>query len=95
MHDGASCRRSREVHRYLEESGLEVLPWPGNSCVMNPIEGLWKILKDRVNSSQVTTKQQLIERLIEAWHHNDTIHNLACQYIEGMPNHIKALIKSK
>ena len=34
----------------LDETGQEVLPWPGNSPTMNPIEGLWKVLKDRVTS---------------------------------------------
>src|SRR5215469_7592836 len=61
MHDGAPCHRAREVERYLEGCGLEVLPWPGNSPDMNPIERIWKLLKDRVNSVTVTNKRQLLE----------------------------------
>ena len=95
MHDGAPCHRAREVERYLEGCGLEVLPWPGNSPDMNPIEGIWKLLKDRVNSVTVTNKRQLLERIIHAWHHNAEIRDYAIRYIDGMPDRIKALIKAK
>ena len=40
MHDGAPCHRSRRVQDYLDGTGIEVLPWLGNSPDMNPIEGL-------------------------------------------------------
>src|ERR1700759_1075728 len=95
MHDGAPCHRSAVVTQYLEESGSEVLPWPGKSPDMNPSEGLWKTLKDKVHSVTITNTRQLTERLIQVWHHDAELQNLGRQYINGMPDRIKALIKAK
>jgi transposase len=50
----------------LEDHGIEVLPWPGNSLDMNSIENLWAILKSNMKKKTVTNKQQLIEELISA-----------------------------
>jgi len=77
MHDGAPCHRSRAVNQYLAEVGLEVLPWPGNSPDMNPIEGLWKVLKDKVHGETVTNKRQLTERILQFWHHDAQLGDLA------------------
>ena len=95
MHDGAPCHRSAMVSRYLEGHGLEVLPWPGNSPDMNPIEGLWKDLKDKISREGVTNKRELTERLISVWHRDDSLRQLARQYIMGMPNRIRAVILAK
>ena len=95
MHDGAPCHRSGPVSRYLEDTGIEVLPWPGNSPDMNYIQSLWKVLKDKVARDVVTTKRQLIESMIQVWNHDEDIHTLAHQYITDMPNRIKALIAVK
>lgn len=70
MHDGAPCHRSAAVTRFLEETGMEVLPWPENSPDQTPIEGVWKLLKDRVNATSVTTKRELIERILQTWLHD-------------------------
>jgi len=76
MHDGAPCHRSAAVTRYLNETGLEILPWPGNSPDMNVIEGLWKILKNKVHEVTVTRKRQLTERIIQVWHLDNEIRDL-------------------
>jgi len=62
---------------------------------MNVIEGLWKVLKDKVHTVTVTTKRQLTERIIEVWHHDDELCDLAHKYILAMPQRINALIKAK
>lgn len=95
MHDGAPCHRSRQISQYLEQTGIEVLPWPGNSPDLNPIEGLWKMLKDKVCSSDITNRRQLTERLIQTWHHDQQLQNLARQYIQSMPRRVQAVIKAK
>jgi len=40
MHDGAPCHKCGSVTEFMEEYGIETLPWPGNSPDMNPIENL-------------------------------------------------------
>lgn len=95
MHDGAPCHRSRQISQYLEQVGIEVLPWPGNSPDLNPIEGLWKMLKDKVCSSDITNRRELTERLVQIWHHDQQLQNLARQYIQSMPRRVQAVIKAK
>jgi transposase len=95
MQDGAPCHTARKVTGYFEEIGLELLPWPGNSPDMNPIEGLWHTLKEKVNSTVATNKRALIESIIDVWHRDPQIPNLIASYIASMPNRIKALLHAK
>jgi transposase len=71
------------------------LPWPGNSPDMNPIENLWVIVKKRLKKINITTKVQLIENLIQIWHHDDEVKNKCSVLIESMQRRIELLIKNK
>jgi transposase len=46
--DGASYHRSQKVRSYAEHLGFQILPLPGYSPDLNPIEGLWKWLREVV-----------------------------------------------
>ncbi|NJN81523.1 MAG: IS630 family transposase [Caldilineaceae bacterium] len=46
--DGASYHRSKKVRTYAEQLGFQILPLPGYSPDLNPIEGLWKWLREEV-----------------------------------------------
>ncbi len=46
--DGASYHRSKKVHTYAEQLGFQILPLPAYSPDLNPIEGLWKWLREEV-----------------------------------------------
>jgi transposase len=46
--DGASYPRSQKVRTYAEQLGFQLLPLPGYSPDLNPIEGLWKWLREVV-----------------------------------------------
>jgi transposase len=46
--DGASYHRSQKVRTYAEQLGFQILPLPGYSPDLNPIEGLWKWLREVV-----------------------------------------------
>lgn len=93
--DSAPCHTARSVKNWCQENGVELLPWPGNSPDMNPIESLWCILKDEIHSVPVTTKTDLIERLINVWFHSDRIKNLCRTLITDMPKRVKALKAAK
>jgi len=47
--DGASYHRSSKVRTYAEQLGFQILPLPGYSPDLNPIEGLWKWLREAVS----------------------------------------------
>lgn len=95
MQDGAPCHRARKIMEHFRELGYRVLDWPGNSPDMNPIEGLWNDLKDEMSKIVSTNKKDLIARLIDVWHHNPRMEELAQSYIEGMPKRVAAVIAAK
>lgn len=95
MHDSAPCHKARSVTSFLAEKNIRLLPWPGNSPDMNPIENLWEITKREISKEMVTTKTRLIEKLIEVWHHNTRIKEVAKTCIESMPRRIQAVIDAK
>ncbi|RVE51166.1 hypothetical protein evm_004131 [Chilo suppressalis] len=56
MHDSAPCHKARSVTKFLADHNIPVLPWPGNSPDMNPIENLWEITKAEISKGDITTK---------------------------------------
>ena len=96
MQDSAPCHTARSIKAFLNEKNIPLLDWPGNSPDLNPIENLWELTKHRINSEcLITTKNQLIERLIAVWHRDDDLKRLAKNCIESMPRRIAAVIKAK
>lgn len=94
MHDSAPCHKAKSVSRFLEEKQVEVLPWPGNSPDLNPIENLWAILKRKMAEITITTKEDLIKRLITVWHRDPVIKENTIKCIQSMPQRIEAVIKA-
>lgn len=95
MHDGAPCHKAKSITTFLEQKKIEVLDWPGNSPDMNPIENVWELLKRAVAISAITTKRELIEKIIFEWNHNTHLQDTIQSCIESMPRRVKALIAAK
>ena len=93
--DSAPCHTAQSVKMWCRENDVKLLPWPGNSPDMNPIEELWSILKNEIHKVPLTTKHALIERLIYVWFHNDKIKNFCRTLITDMPKRVKALKTAK
>ena len=92
--DSAPAHRSKDVVQFKNEAGLRSLEWAGNSPDLNPVENLWKILKDGVSKKKPRTKTELISAIIKVWTHeisNDVLRDLS----ESMPKRIKAVLKAK
>lgn len=95
MHDGAPCHKAKTVSKFLADKNITVLDWPGNSPDMNPIENVWELMKREISKATVTTKQELIEKLIDVWHRNEHLQEVVKSCAESMPQRIAALIAAK
>jgi hypothetical protein len=93
--DSAPCHTGKMAMSWFRKNKINVLKWPGNSPDMNPIENLWEVLKNEIHSEPITTKIELIERLIHVWFHSTKIRTLCRDLIESMPRRIDALKAAK
>ena len=75
MQDGAPCHTAKIIKNFLETQNVTLLDWPGNSPDLNPLENLWGILKRKIATDTVTTKQQLIVKVIDVWNRDPDITN--------------------
>jgi len=61
--DGASYHRSKIVQAEAQRLGFQILPLPGYSPDLNPIEGLWKWMREEVtrNHCHPTMRQLFLD----------------------------------
>ncbi|KAL1493686.1 hypothetical protein ABEB36_009381 [Hypothenemus hampei] len=69
MHDNARCHVAATVSEFLNESGIDVLPWPAQSPDLNPIEQAWDMLQRGVlrGGNNFQNREQLFAVLQESW----------------------------
>jgi transposase len=86
---------SRLAHTWFSDHGIRLLNWPAQSPDLNPIEHLWKILKQKLRKYADPPKGvgELCERVKTEW---GKITAEECQrLIESMPRRLHAVIKAK
>ena len=69
MDDSARPHRDRVITDYLRDESITILPWPGRSPDLNPIEHIWDIIGLRVKerTSPVQTLNDLKQTLHQEW----------------------------
>ena len=77
--------------KWFRDNKIRLLKWPRNSPDINPIKNLWNILRDEIHAKPMTTKRELVQRLIKVRFHSDKAISHCKAFIESMPNRIMAL----
>ena len=94
MEDGTPVHRSRLPGLWRQAHSIKKLNWPANSPDLNPIENLWKIVKNRVqNISRPKNKEELVESLHRVW--EEIPLEFLQTLISSMPTRMKEVIDAK
>lgn len=91
--DSAPIHRSQKTRKWIAEHNIEALPWPSNSPDLNPIENIWKILKNKVGQKRPTNAKQLKKSIVEVWR-NEISSELCQSLVSSMNRRCNDVIKN-
>lgn len=95
QHDLAPCHTSKKVKEHLLKRDIQVLPWPGNSPDIAPIENLFAIVKNKLRQKDTTTKQKLIRAILDIWNGDPSIAETCKSLVNSMPSRVDQVIKAR
>jgi len=94
MEDGAPVHHGKVLELWRKAHGIAKLQWLPNSLDLNPIENLWKIMKDFLyHHKKPSNKQEMMDTIKTVWEEVsfEQLQNL----IESMPNRMKVVISAR
>jgi len=95
MEDGAPVHRTIKAKEWKQQNSIVALKWPAQSPDLNPIENVWKLMKDYVQrrNPPVKTIDDMKNTLIEFWRDVDinNINKLIC----SVPDRIASVIENQ
>ena len=106
IQDNAPTHMAAENQDWLEEwthgHGVSVIKWPAYSPDLNPIENLWKLLKNGICEARPDlsdlpkndqSKQELIDTAVKVW--EELKEKVFDAEINSMPNRMRAIVEAK
>jgi transposase len=95
MDDNTRPHRARIVDQYLEQVGVQHLPWPACSPDLDPIEHVWDFLSRRVRRRQPRpeTLNDLRVALEVEW--AQITQDYLATVIQSMPNRLREVIRAR
>ena len=93
MEDGASLHTAKLTKQLHDLYGIDKMCWPANSPDLNPIENVWRLLKQRVAKRFPRTLAELRQCIEKEWaalHLSDV-----ARYIGNMNERCQAVIDAK
>ena len=67
--DGALAHKARSTQARFAADQIRILDWPLNSPDLNPIEALWKMMKERIaqRRNKPRMEEQMQQAIREEW----------------------------
>jgi transposase len=92
--DKASCHTAKSTMRFLEQEGIAVVEgWPTKGDDINPMENLWAILDERLESKKFTNKSSMERAVCAMW--KDVDDQLITNLISSVPDRLRRIVKAK
>ena len=91
--DNAPCHSAQHTRDSFSELGIKTLDWPPQSPDLNPIEGVWRLIKNKRKNKPAKTKSDLWNLIENYWTY--ITEEDAKKLVNSMPERIKAVIRSK
>jgi transposase len=88
--DNATSHTAKYARQWFESQGYEVIDWPANSPDLNPIENLWRLMKDALQKELERSSENWMVRIQEIW--DNIVPNYLESLINSMPDRIEACI---
>ena len=93
MEYGAPVHQSKYSKSWRQAHSMKKLVWPASLPDLNPIESLWKIIKDLLRHHNMPkNKQEMIQLIKQVWD-EVSLHRLR-RLIANMPNRMWAVISA-
>ena len=91
--DRAPCHWSKSTKNFLADRNVPLLPWPGNSPDINPIENVWGIIGQIIRKKKITNSALLYREVQEIWYglQPQLLQNL----YKSMSQRVAAIIKAR
>jgi hypothetical protein len=92
--DGAPCHTAKKVTAWFLANNIPTIKFPPNSPDLNPIENLWRIMKDKVADSKPSSLPDLQQKISTYWS-TGISEDLCMRLVSSMPNRISAVLAAK
>ena len=92
--DKATCHTAKSTKRWLEQHEVAVVEgWPTKGDDINPIENLWAILDERLESKKFTTEKGMKKAIRQLWDEVDL--SLLHSLIHSIPDRLRRIRKAE
>ena len=91
--DNAPCHKTNLIKMWMDEHGVQAIPWPSCSPDLNPIEQIWAYLKRSMQGKHFDSKDSLWQELNRLWVLLSP--DFIRRYVDSMPRRVSAVIAAK